>query len=231
MYTESLTDNVVSQSLIGLWQGVVNYVPHIIAAVLIFLVGWLIGWLLGQVVEHVFKALKVDNALKSAGVEDIAERAGIRLNSGKFFGGLVRWFFILAFLLASLDILNLPGATQFLGDVLIELPHVIVAALVLMIGAVVADAVKRLIVASARATEIRSANFIGAIAKWAIWIFAIYTALDQLQIGNDFLLTIIQGLMIALSLAVGLAFGLGGQSAAADYVEKLREEIKSHHEK
>ena len=92
-------------------------------------------------------------------------------------------------------------------------------------AAVLADAVQRVVTGSAAAANIRTANFLGTLARWAIWIFAILAALDQLGV-TPFIQTLFTGLVVALALAFGLAFGLGGQQAAADYIKKMREELK-----
>ena len=80
-------------------------------------------------------SLKIDNALKSAGVGDLVNKAGFSLNSGAFIGGLVKWFFIIVFLVASLDVLGLTQVNQFLQNVVLSyLPQVIVANLHSFVG-------------------------------------------------------------------------------------------------
>jgi uncharacterized membrane protein len=105
------------------------------------------------------------------------------------------------------------------------LPHVIIAALILILAAVVADLVKRVVAGSARAAGSRHGNFAGTVAKWAIWIFAIMTIMTQLGIGVDFVNTLFTGFVIALAIAFGLAFGLGGRDAAARAIEHVRSEM------
>jgi len=210
-------------------DGVIGFIPELLLAIVIFVLGWVIGSLLGQVVAQVFRSLKVDNLLKTAKVDEVLHRAGFNLDSGRFFGDLVEWFVILVFLVASLDVLGLPQVNDFLRDVVLTyLPQVIVAALILIVGVVIAAAVQRLVVGTAMAAGVRSANFIGTIAKWAIWIFAVLMALFQLNIGGPLIQTLFQGIVVALSLAFGLSFGLGGQQAASEFIDKVRSEIKSH---
>ncbi len=220
----------VSGSFNDLWYTVVAFLPNIFAAVIIFLIGWVIGVILYRVVVEVVKVLKIDEMLKTAGMHDVARQAGFNLNVGKFLGLLVEWFIILTFLMASLDILGLTRVTIFLQTVvLLYLPQVIVASLILILGAIVAEVVKGLVSGSARVAGAKSGNFAGTVAKWAIWITAIMAALTQLGIATDLLQTLFTGVVIGLSLAFGLAFGLGGKEAAARIIEKVRSDI-AHHE-
>jgi Conserved TM helix len=218
---------VLAQSFQDLSYGLILFIPRIVVALVIFIVGWVFGMLVGRLVSQVVHALRVDDALRAAGVEKVVHRAGWKLNSGAFLGFLVEWFIIIAFLLASLDVLDLTAVTVFLQAVILSyLPHVIVAVLILLVAAVIADAIQKVVAGSAAAANIRSANLLGSIARAAIWIFAILAALAELEIAPAFMQILFTGVVVALSLAFGLAFGLGGQQAAADSIKKMREEIK-----
>ena len=105
------------------------------------------------------------------------------------------------------------------------IPRVIVAALVILVAGVIGDVVERVVVAAAKTAEVRTAHFAGAVAKWAVWVFAILVALSQLGIAAAFSQTLFTGIVIALSLALGLSFGLGGQEAAGRFLERLRGEM------
>ncbi len=173
---------VFTQSLQGIWFGVANFVPTLVIAVVIFVIGWILAVLIERLVESLFKGLKIDEALKSAGVEAVVERSGHKLNSGHFVGSLVKWFVIVVFLIASFDVLGLNKVNDFLNDVVLSyLPQVIVAVLVLMISVVIAEAVQKLVSASARAARVKSAMFLGHAAKVSIWVFALSSATSLSQ--------------------------------------------------
>ncbi len=101
--------------------------------------------------------------------------------------------------------------------------------MVLLVGGVVGDITERVVVTAARTAEVRSAHLAGSLAKWAIWIFAILVALSQLGIAAAFSQTLFTGIVIAISLALGLSFGLGGQESAARFLERLRSEMSEKH--
>ncbi|MBI2045800.1 MAG: hypothetical protein HYT28_00010 [Parcubacteria group bacterium] len=218
--------DLLTQSFQNLWLGVVGFVPNLVVALIIFIIGWVVAAVLGRVVAQIIKAIKVDTALASAGFEELVNRAGFNLNSGYFVGELVKWFVIIVFLLASFDVLGLAQVTIFLKDVvLLYLPNVFVAALILLTAALIAQFIERVVTGSAKAAGISTAHFLGGVSRWAIWIFAILAAISQLGIAGVFAQTLFTGVVVALSLAVGLSFGLGGKDAAAKYIERLRSEI------
>ena len=218
--------DVLNQSFQSIFYGTAAFIPNLVVAVIIFVVGWLVGAGLGRVVKQVVDALRVDRALKSTGLERGLGRAGYELSTGKFLGFLVEWFFVVVFLVASLDVLHLSTVNSFLSDVVLGyLPQVIVAVLILLVAAVVAEAAEKVIAGSARAASLNSAGFLGKVARYSIWIFAILAALTQLNVATAFVTTLFTGVVIAFALAVGLAFGLGGVKAAEKYIDHLQSEI------
>ncbi|MBU6388665.1 hypothetical protein KGQ72_02220 [Patescibacteria group bacterium] len=219
--------DVLSQSFSNLFYGLVAFIPNLVVAIIIFIVGWLVGVGLGRVVTQIVNSLRVDQALRSTGIEQVLGRAGFELSSGRFLGFLVKWFFIIVFLVAALDVLHLSTVNLFISDVVLGyLPQVIVAVLILLVAAVVAEAAERVVVGSARAASLHAAGFIGKVTRYAIWIFALLAALTQLNVATGLIQALFQGIIIAVALAVGLAFGLGGQASAARYLEHLQSEIR-----
>lgn len=228
MLIETWTD-VVTRSLQELWYGTVDFLPSIVWAVLLFVIGWVIGTVLGRVVAQIVHSLRIDNALRGAGVDEIVGKAGFDLDAGAFLGGLVKWFVIVVFLVASLDILELDQVNLFLQDVvLVYLPQVIAAVLILLVAAVLAEIVQSVVTGAAKAAGMSSAGFLGKVSKWSIWVVAVLAAFDQLGVASAFVQTLFTGIVVAISLALGLAFGLGGQDAAARYIEKVRGEVSEH---
>ncbi|OGI94275.1 hypothetical protein A3A03_01490 [Candidatus Nomurabacteria bacterium RIFCSPLOWO2_01_FULL_40_18] len=222
----TLWSNALNSSFRDMWDGVISFIPMIIIAILIVILGWIIGTLIERIIYQIMRSLKVDEALRKAGFEEWLRHGGLNLNSGHFVGALVKWFVIIVFLVAAFDILRLYQVNEFLKDVVLSyLPQVIIAILILLASAIIADVMKRIVSASAKAAHLRSANFLGSVTKWAIWIFAVLVALDQLGIAESFVQTIFLGAVIAMSLSFGLAFGLGGQDAAAKFIDKMRQEI------
>jgi hypothetical protein len=217
---------VFSDSLLGLWYGFINFVPSLLLAIILFIIGWVVASVVGKAVSQVITAIKLDKLFESAGAEEMMNRTGIKLNTGKFFGMIVKWFIVIVFLMASLQIVGLTQVNDFLRTaVLLYLPKVVISAIVLIIAAIIADAMKKLVQASAKAANLASANMLGTITHYAIWIFAFIIALSELGIATYFMQVLFMGLIVMLALAGGLAFGLGGKEAAAKAIEKISEDM------
>lgn len=219
------TSDVVRTSLLTLWTAVAGFIPQLVAAIVVFLIGWLIAVLLGRVAFHIVKILQVNRALSGIGFKKVWERSGFKLDTPLFFFELVKWFFIVVFLMSATDILGLVQVTEFLKTVVLYFPNVIVAAIVLLIGILVARFAEGLVRGSVKSAQLVSANFLAALTKWSVVIFSFLIALAQLKVADEIIRIVVVGIVAAGALALGLSFGLGGQRHAEEAVSNLRRKI------
>jgi small-conductance mechanosensitive channel len=224
MFVQTWAD-VINLSLQNLWQGFMIFLPNFLGALIIFFIGLVVAAGLGKLIEKVIDALKFDRLLDQLGLGRILERADIRLHSGRFLGVLVQWFFVVVALLAVSDILGLGAFSDFLQQVLIYVPNIIIAVLILLAGVVVASFMGKLVRSSVMVARLHAAHFLGAVTKWSILVFAVLAALSQLGVAGALVNTLIMGFVAMLALAGGLAFGLGGRDVAAAWLEKIRDEM------
>lgn len=217
--------DVFNASLQGLWFGFAQFVPRLVVAIVFFIVGWVLGSLIAKAIEQVFSSLKIDNLFKSIGAENFFKKAGVRLNTGYFVGQLVKWFVTIVFLLPSLSLVGLNDVSSFLeNSVLGFLPQVIIVAFVLIIAAVVSEGLSKAVLAAAKAIDLKAANMLATVAKYAVWVFAIIIALGKLGLG-DYMNILFSGIVAMLALAGALAFGLGAKEHATRFISKLSEEV------
>lgn len=208
------------------WEKLFLALPNIFFAIVIFIIGWVLATFIGKTVKSIVDLTKIDNILAKLKVDQVASKMGLRLDAGKFIGELVRWFLIISFLLVSSDIVGLTAVSQFLNSILLYIPNVIIAAIVLLIAALVANFLQKVVITSAGAAKLTAANFAGLVVKWAVLIVGFLIAVDQLGITQGYLMTLYTGIVAMLAIAGGLAFGLGGKEQASAFLAKLSEEIK-----
>lgn len=218
----STSADILGQALVDTGMTLIAFLPSVIIAIVIFALGWFSGSLLGKAVEHLVSVLRVDKALHRAGFDTLSEKAGVHISMAKFFGGIVKWLVIVAFTIASAEILGLSQVTQLLRDVLVYIPQVIIAAIVLIISMILGDFVARIVSHSTKATGMKG-EAVAEISKWSIIIVGgVFPALTQLRIASGLVEVLFTGVVFAFSLALGLAFGLGGRDAAARAIEKMK---------
>lgn len=214
--------DAITKSLQDLWDQVISFLPSLIGALLVFVAGWIVAVVLGKVIERILKTARVDQALDRV----LGDKLGdIEEHFSAFIGGLVKWFFILVFLVAAANILQLVQVSYFLGNIIMYIPNIAVAVVILAAVFLFGNFVYKIVKGSTKAAGVMSATLLAAISKWAIIIVGVIAALSQLGIAEYLMNTIITGLVAMLALAGGLAFGLGGKEEAALILKKIREEI------
>jgi small-conductance mechanosensitive channel len=217
---------ILLSSFEQLWGQFVRWVPNFLAALIVFVLGLSASSVLGRFVEQLIDALKVDAVIEKMGAKPYFDRAGLRIDSGRFLGQLVFWFLVLAFLLAASDILGLSAVSETLRTLLAYVPNVIVAALILLASLLLANFLSRLTRAAALSARLEAAPFVASVVKWAVFIFGFLIALNQLGIAQNIISILVTGLVAMLAIAGGLAFGLGGRQIAEELLGRLRREIE-----
>jgi len=209
-----------------IWYRFIIFLPNLIGALLILIIGWIIASGLDRLVTQILKQLKLDTALNKVGMKNFFRKAGVDFETSDFIGGLVRWTIILVAFLAAADVLGLARITDFLNQILIYIPNIFVAVAIMLIGMLAANFFAHIVRGAVGVAKIRSANFLATVTRWVIWIFTILVALNQLGVASLIINYLMMAIFFMIALAGGLAFGLGGQKAAAEALEDFRKEIK-----
>jgi len=214
------------QPLEGFWESFLAFIPNLIGALIVFIIGWFFAVGVGKLVAGILTKLKFNSFFESESWLDAMEKADIELDVSQFIGAIVKWILIIVALWLSVDILGFTQFAELMEEIVAYLPNVIVAALIFVVAVMVADFLSKIIVATTEKADFVHTQLAGAIVKWAIWLFAIFAILIQLEIASELLETLFQGLVYMIAIAGGLAFGLGGKDAAANMIKKMKDSFK-----
>lgn len=214
-------------SLQQLWIGFVGFLPLLLGALIVFVIGLIVAAGLGALVERVIAAVKLDALLAKAGVDRYFKRGGVAMNTGRFLGRLTYWFVVIAFFLAAADILRFDALSSFLRAVLLYIPQVAVAVLIMLAAVILGGFLRRLVQASVASAKLHSAKFLGTLTYWAVVVFGFLAALSQLGIATPIVNSLVTGFVAMIALAGGIAFGLGGKDYAGHLVDRFRDQTEN----
>ncbi len=206
----------------------VQVLPQIILAIIVFCIGWIIALIVQRLVQSLFQAIPfVDRSLRDVGLEEITQRAGLRVEVGKFFGVILKVVIIIVAFVAALDILEFDNLNNYLiNDLLGYAPNVITASIIVILGLLLANFLGKLVSGVTSAARIGSGGVASSITRWAVIVFTVLAAISELGVASNIIDSLIVGAIAATSLALGLAFGLGGQQAASDFIAKIKEGMR-----
>ncbi len=218
---------VLQSTFESLLSQILSFIPELIGAIVIIIVGVIVAWALRVVVEKIVQALRIDPALERIGVSATVKKTGITLHVGHLLGWIVRWFVIILSFVAAAEVLGWSQVSVFLNDVVLYIPSALIAVIILLVGIVLGSFVYDVVMAAVKASRLGGAALLAGISKWAIFVFAFIAAMEQLGIARTLVATITTGLVAMLAIAGGLAFGLGGQEYAKKFLKKLSDDIGS----
>lgn len=207
--------------------GVIDFLPKLILALITFAIGWAFAGIVSRGIQSLSHKTKFENLFEQAGVTGALSKAGVHFSVGKFIGEIIRWVVIVVFLIPSLELVGLSEITSLLSSAAMDyLPKVVLAALVLVVAAVIAEGMQKAVSTAAGAAGVKSSRTLGSFVKYVIWVFAVLIALTELGIASTLIYIILIGLVGMFAVGGAIAIGIGGKEIAGDMLGKLREEFR-----
>lgn len=207
------------------WYSLLNFIPNLIGAIIVFVIGWFIAIGVGKLIAEVLARLKFNKIFERTGWKEALEKAELKVNPSEFVGAIFKWILVIVFLLVAVEILGLPQFAIILNRLIGWLPNLVVAIAIFVVAVIVADILDKVIRASVQKIGVKYVGTLGAITRWAIYVFSGLAILVQLGVAQALINTLITTLLGMIALALGLAFGLGGKDAASQIIEDIRKKI------
>ncbi len=222
-YQSSIVDSIQA-----LWYKVLGFLPNIIAAIIILILGWLIAIFLGKLVHKILVSIKADHAADRLGLDTLSRRSGRRLTISGLGQWLVKWFILIGVFVAAAEILGLDEVSNFLYNVVFPyFGNVIVAVAILLVGLIAANFLADIVRAALMSAEQKSANALASITRWAVIIMTVLTALAQLRVQTQFIQNLFTAIVAMVAIAGGIAFGLGGRDHAKKVLDAVEKDLNS----
>ena len=208
-------------SLTGALALVFDAIPRVIGFALILIVGWLISGLLGGAIAALLRMVHFNDLAQRAGISGFVQRMGVHHDPSGVMAAIAKWFIRLITLVVAFDALGLPAVSQILNSFLMWIPNLVVALVVLVITGLAATALADVVRGASSQGGLGNPNLFATITRVAVWAFGIVIAINQLGVAATLINTLFMGVVGALALALGLAFGLGGRDTAAQIVQGM----------
>jgi len=201
---------------------IMSYLPVLLAALLILIIGWMFAKIIKSIVNGVLKVVRFDSLADKAGISGVLKKGEIKMTAREVFSSLVYWLVIIMVLVMVANALGLPKASDILSKLFAYVSKVIAALLVLVVAMFLASFVSEIVRTIAANTKLPKPGLLAGISRWAIIVFAVTIAMAQLGIAVVLVTTTFNIILGGIVLALALAFGLGGKDAAARYLEEFK---------
>jgi hypothetical protein len=218
--------DVFLASLNQFWVQLVNFVPKLLAVIVILFFGWMIAKLVRTAVKHILELVKFDNFAQKSGLEAFMNSGDVNVTLSGIISQVVYWLVIIMFVITGANMLGLSEVAQLLHDLAAYLPRIILAILVMIFGTLLARFINRLVFAWLHSIKFERALVVSTTVEYGIQILALFIALEQLGIGVQLINSLFVIVFGAIFLALALAFGLGGRDRASKVIEELSNKNK-----
>jgi len=217
---------ITVSALQRLWQQFIIFIPRILGAIIVLIIGWLISVGIGRLIAEILKRLKLNEAFEKTGWQKALEKAEIKTTISDFIGTIIKWILVIVFIMAAIEILGIPQFSLFLSRIVAWLPNLIAAIAIFIAVVIIAEYIEKIVRAITERLGVGYSKLSGVIAKWAIWIFAIFAILIQLGIAKDLVKILTNGIIALIVISCGIAFGLGGKDLAQEILSELKGKFK-----
>jgi hypothetical protein len=211
---------------------VATFLPSLLGALLILLVGWVVAKFVRLLVFRFLLAVRLDLASEKAGIDDVLIRADIRQSPAELVAVLVQWLVMLIVLMTAVNTLGLSSVSDLLNQILLYIPKVIAAVIALILGLFFANLLAGIIKTAAANAGLVEAEALSSLTRYAIIAFTVAVTLEELGIAAELVRSAFVILFGAVALAAALAFGLGCKDLAREwmirYLDSARARKKPH---
>lgn len=215
--------DVFVASLTSFWTQLAGFVPQLLAAMVLLFIGWILANLARTGMVKLLDILRFNSLAEKTGIEAFLKQGHLDISLGRIIANLVYWVIIFVVVVTVANSLGLHMVAQLFNKVVLYIPNLIVAILVLVFGMLVARFINRLVFAYLNNIGVQGSLTISTLAEYAVIIFVVFVALEQLDIGTTLLTAAFQIGFGAIGLAFALAFGLGGREWAAGMIKRMTE--------
>jgi hypothetical protein len=214
------------------YESFVNSAPYILGAIALFLFGWILAELASRAIIKMSDKIKLDWIAEKIGLQNFLYRIKSKIGASHVVAEGVKGYLIFLFFIEATKVANLTQVAEFLTKVINYVPDVIIAIFIMLVGIRIGNTMQALISASLSFAKSNTSHILGVAAKGTVITFAVLAALSQLAIAEILIQILFIGFVAMLTIAGGLAFGLGGQDVVKELLESIKEiEIKKHHQK
>ena len=196
-----------------------HLLPRLIEMLIIVLLGWLIAYVLKKIVRGIMRLARFEKLSDHAGASQLLNKVALP-SSTELLSRLVFWVAWLGFILLGVSVLGIAELQEEISRFFIFLPHLFVALCIVFFGLMAASFFSRAALLAGVNANLPSARLLSLSIRTIIIIFVVSMAFEELGLADQTMLVAFGIAFGALMLGLALAFGIGGQDLARQFLER-----------
>lgn len=216
----------IQGALADILRGTLAFLPNILGAIVILIVGILVGNWSRTIIIKLLQAIKLESLLKNTSFNKFLTKAEVSQKLEEIIGSIVKWLLLLAFFIAALNVLGLTAISDLLTSILGYMPNVASAVIVLAIGVLLAGVMESVVKGALASVDLKTARLMGRVASYIIVTIATLVAISELNIAANFINILFVGFVTMVALGFGLALGLGSKDLVSRVLDEWHSNLK-----
>jgi small-conductance mechanosensitive channel len=206
-----------AQPFVDMFSSVASFLPVLIAAFVVLVVGLIVSPLIGKGVTKALEMIKTDQFLNKVGAHDAMKSIGVSFSVSHVLGVIVKYTVLIIFINMVAGILNLGELSRLIQDFIRFIPQIVIGLVIVGIGMIASGWLSDIVQGIAEASDSQDySEILGSITRISVIVFAVMAALVQVGIAPGLIQIMFAGVVFALA----LAFGLGAKDLVADTLKK-----------
>ena len=214
-----LGDIDISNSFQRALDDIGSFLPALLAAIAILIIGYIIAKILGRIVARVLNRAGFDGFLHRSPGGSTVQRVLTR--PSELLGTLTFWAVFIGAIAIAVDVLGIRALSNAVAEVWAYLPNVLAAVLIFLVAGAIAAVIATLVSRTMGDTAL--GKIVGTVAPVLVMTIATFMILNQLKIAPEIVTITYAALLGAVALGLALAFGLGGREVAGRMLERAYE--------
>jgi hypothetical protein len=209
----------LSQAIQELARGFAHFLPRLIVMLILAFAGWLVAYIIKIVLRSILRLIKFDKLSENAGASQLLNKAALPPAS-ELLSRFVFWVAWLGFILLGVSVLGILGLQEQIARFFLFLPRLFVAMFILFFGLLAASFFARAALLAAVNANVPSPRLLSSALRSIIIVFVLSIAFEEMGTAEQTMLLAFGIGFGALMLGLAIAFGIGGQDLARDFLEK-----------
>lgn len=202
-----------------LFTDLIGFLPNLLGAILILLIGWIVARIIAKVLQRVLKAIKVDRLAEKLNDIEMVAKSNIDIKPSLFLSKLIYYVLMFIFFIAATDALGMEAVSDLMSNILNNfLPNALAGIIVFIIGIIAADFLKKVVKTACDSLAIPASNLIANVVFYFIFLNVLIVTLAQIGIDTSFMETNLSVILSGIVLAFSIGYGLASKPVMSNYL-------------
>lgn len=200
------------------------FLPNLLAMLVIMVLGIVLARIVRVILIKSLTAINFDSWSDRMGFTTLMRKGDLWAKPSATLGSVIFWLLVIVTLMIGLSALNIPAIDSLVEQFFGYVPRVFSAAMILIIGYVLAGFISQGVLIAAVNSGYHYAKLLAKAIRTLLMVLILAMSMEQLQIAPSIVLAAFSIIFGGIVVALSIAFGVGGIDAARRMIERETQE-------